>query len=92
MGVRGVRPCVAKRAEAGFAFGDRGEGVQQISGRARQTVKPGHHQHITGLELVERFAELAAVGLGAARGFAEHLLASGLGELTHLRAHALTVG
>jgi hypothetical protein len=37
-------------------------------------------------------AELRAVGLGAARHLAEHLRASCLGELAHLRVDALPVG
>jgi hypothetical protein len=55
MGACGVGPRVTKRSKTRLAFGDRGEGVQQISRGASQTI--------------ERFAELAAVGLGAARGF-----------------------
>ena len=38
-----------------------------------------------------RRAELRAVGLGAARHLPDHLLASGAGELAHLRLHALPV-
>ena len=68
----GVGPCVAKRTEAGLAVGDRGEDVQQVAGRARQAVEPRHHQHVAGVELVERAAALAAVGLRSARHLAEH--------------------
>ena len=58
---------------------------------AGQAVEPGHHQHVAGVELVERLAKLAAIGLGPAGCLAEHLLASRLGELAHLRLDALTV-
>jgi hypothetical protein len=43
------------------------------------------------VELVKRLAKLAAVRLGSAGRLAEHLLASGLGELAHLRLDALAV-
>src|SRR5271166_6065508 len=43
-------------------------------------------------KLVEQPAKLRAVGLGSARHFAEHLLASGLGQLAHLSVNALAVG
>jgi hypothetical protein len=48
-------------------------------------------QHVTGFELVQHAAELAAVGLGSARYLAEHLPASGLGQLAHLGVNALAV-
>jgi hypothetical protein len=40
--------------------------------------------------VLEGPAELGPVGLRAARCVAEHLFASSLGELAHLRLHALT--
>ena len=72
----GIGPRVAKRSETRLAIGDRGEGVQEIPRRACQPVEPGHHQHIAGVDLVERLAELGAVGLCAARCLAEDLFAS----------------
>jgi hypothetical protein len=78
--------------ETRFAIGDRGEGVQEIPGRACQPVEPGHHQHIAAVDSLERLAELGAVGLRAARCLTEHLFASSLGELADLCVHALTVG
>ena len=91
MRARGVGPCVAERAEPGLAVGDRGKGVQEIPCRSGQAIEPGHHQHVAGVDLVERLAQLVAVGLGPARCLAEHLLASGLGQLTDLCLDALTV-
>src|SRR5271166_3191327 len=41
--------------------------------------------------LAEQAAKLRAVGLRAACHFAEHLLASGLGQLAHLSVNALAV-
>jgi hypothetical protein len=43
------------------------------------------------LKLVEQPAKLRSVGLCAARHFAEHFFASGLGELAHLCIDALAV-
>jgi hypothetical protein len=88
----GIGPRVAKRPETRFAISDRGEGVQEIPCRTGQPVEPGHHQHIAGVDLLERLSELGAIGLRSARRLAEHLFASSLGELAHLRVYALTVG
>ena len=71
--------------------GDGRERVKQVAGGSRQPVKPRHRQHVAGVELVEQPAQLRAVGLRAARHFAEHLFAPGLGELAHLSVNALTV-
>ena len=73
------------------AFGDRVERVEQVARRARQPVKARHHQHVAGGELVERAAQLRAVGLGAAGSLAKHLLGSGGAQLLHLRVNALAV-
>jgi hypothetical protein len=89
---RGVGPCVAKGFETGVLGGDRRERVQQVAGGSRQPVEPRHRQHVAGVEHVEQPAKLCAVGLRAARHFAEHLFASGLGELAHLSVNALAVG
>ena len=92
MGTGGIGPCVAKRPETRVPIGDRGKGVQEIPRRACQPVEPGHHQDIASADLVEGLAELGAVGLYAARSLTEHFFTSSLGELAHLRVHALTVG
>ena len=88
----GIGPRIDEGPEACFAIGDRGEGVQEIPGRACQPVEPGHHQHIAGVDLLERLAQLAAVGLRAARCLTKHFFGSGLGELTNLCVHAMAVG
>jgi hypothetical protein len=87
----GVGPGVAKGFETGFLAGDRRERVQQVAGGSRQPVEPGHGYDVAGVELVEQPAKLRAVGLGAARHFAEHFFASGLGELAHVGLNALAV-
>lgn len=33
-----------------------------LTQRAGQPVEPGHHQHVTGIELVKRLAELGTIG------------------------------
>ena len=57
----------------------------------RQPVEPRHGQHVARLKLAEQPAKLGAVGLGPARHLAEHLLASGPGQLAHLSVSALAV-
>jgi hypothetical protein len=47
---------------------------KQVTGGSRQAVEPRHGQHVAGVELVEQPAQLRALGLCAARHFAEHLL------------------
>ena len=88
----GIRPGVAKGPEPGVPGGDRGEGIEKVTGRAGQPVEPLHHKHVATSELVEHPAELAAIGLGPAPHLAEHLPASGLGELPRLRLNAPAVG
>ena len=85
------RPGVAERPKPRFAVGDRSKDVQQIPCRSGQAVEPGHHQHVSCVNLVKRLAQLGAVGFGSAGRFAKHLLASGLGQLAHLRLNALAV-
>ncbi len=89
---RGVGPGVAQGPESGLLSCDRGEGVEQVAGGSGQAIEPRHHEHVASVELVERATELAAVGLGSARHFAEDLLASCLGKCAHLGVHTLTVG
>jgi hypothetical protein len=50
------------------------------------------HQHVAGVDLIERASKLAAVSFGSARGLTEHLLASSLDELRHLSDNALAIG
>jgi hypothetical protein len=66
--------------------------ISDLSVRHRVSRKFVYQQaHVAGVELVERLAQLVAVGLGPARCLAEHLLASSLGQLTGLRLNALAV-
>ena len=88
----GVGPCVAERAETSLLAGDLRERVQQIVRRARQPVEPGHHEHVAGVELVDRAAKLRPVGLGPARDFADYLIRPVLPECGDLSGTALAVG
>jgi hypothetical protein len=74
----GIGPGVGEGPEARFAVGDHGEGIEKIPRRSRQPVEPAHHQHIIGVDLLERLAQLGAVSLRAARCLAEYLFASAL--------------
>ena len=80
---RGVGPGIAEGAEAGLPAGDRSQCVEQVPRRAGEAVKASNHEYIAGFEPVEH--------LGAARHLAEHLRASCLGKLAHLRIDALPV-
>src|SRR5271168_4116877 len=51
----------------------------------RSPVEARHHQHVAFGELVERAAQLNAVGLRAAGRFPQDLLGSGGAQLLHLR-------
>lgn len=91
--VRGrcIGPCVMQRPEAGFPASDRRESVEQVAGRARQPIEPGHHQHVAGFELLEHTTQLRTVGLCTLGHFAEHLAGSDGRQLGNLRLHAMTV-
>ena len=87
----GVGHEFAWRPETGLGFGDGGKDVRQVAGGSRQPVEPRHRHHVPRLKLAEQPAKLRAVGLRPARHFAEHLLASGLGQLARLCVNALAV-
>jgi hypothetical protein len=65
---------------------------KKVAGRAGEPVEPRHRHHVAGVDDPEQAAKLRAFGLGTARHFAEHLFASGPGELAHLRLDALAIG
>jgi hypothetical protein len=91
VGCGGVGPRVAQGSKSGLLGGDRRKRVQQVAGGSRQAVEPGHGQHVAGVEHIEQPAKLRAVGLRAARDFAEHFFAAGLGEAADLGVNALAV-
>ncbi len=45
---RRVGPRVAEGSEAGLRAGDRGEGVQEVTGRRASPVEPRHRHHVAG--------------------------------------------
>ncbi len=45
---RRVGPRVAEGSEAGLRAGDRGEGVQEVTGRRASPVEPRHRHHVVG--------------------------------------------
>jgi hypothetical protein len=65
--------------------------LSEIPRRSRKATEPRHHQHVVVVQLGKDLTKLGAVGLGSARCLAEHLFASGLGQLTHLYVNALAV-
>ena len=68
----------------------RREAIKRVN-TGKETVEPRYHEHVAGVELVERAAELCAIGLRAARRLAPHFLRAGSLELAHLSVHALAV-
>jgi hypothetical protein len=62
-----------------------------VSFGGRPIFTPRATARVAVSELIEQLAKLRAVGFGSALHFAEHLLASGLGQLAHLRLDALAV-
>ena len=47
---RRVGPRVAEGSEAGLLAGDRGEGVQDVTGRQASPVEPRHRHHVAGAQ------------------------------------------
>ena len=45
---RRVGPRVAEGSEAGLRAGDRGENVQEVTGRRASPVEPRHRHHVAG--------------------------------------------
>ena len=45
---RRVGPRVAEGSESGLLADDRGEGVQEVTGRRASPVEPRHRHHVTG--------------------------------------------
>ena len=74
---RGVRPCVAKRAESGSGLRDRVERVQEVARRSREPVEARHKQGVALAKGFERARQFPPVGLRAARRLAENLRGSG---------------
>ena len=48
---RRVGPRVAEGSAAGLIAGDRGEGVQEVTGRLGSPFEPRHRHHLTGLPM-----------------------------------------
>jgi hypothetical protein len=66
--------CIAERSEAGFAIGDRREGVEQVARRSREPVEAGNQQGRLPLAAFgKRGVELGPVGVAAsALNLGEH--------------------
>lgn len=70
----GVGPSVGERAESGSAFGDGVESVEQVAGRAGQSVKAGDDKHVSRVEGCKDPGKLPAIGLGPAGSLLKYLL------------------
>ena len=42
-----VRPCILQRLEAGTGLADRIEDIEQVAGRARQSIEAGDDENVT---------------------------------------------
>src|SRR5262249_37524516 len=89
---RGVGPGVLQRTEAGSSLGQLVEHIEQIAGRARQTIKAGDDEDITGLEPADGLGQLGPVGLRARGLLLEHLGAAGGSQLGILGSQVLVSG
>ena len=62
---RGVGPAIGQRFETGSSLGDGVEDVEQVAGRAGQTIQPRYDQYVALVEPFEQLAKLSPVGLRA---------------------------
>src|SRR5882724_13157923 len=87
----GVGPRIRDRTKAGACLRNTIKNIEQVACRSRQAVKPRHHQHVAGLELLEQLLELGAVAPGAADLLRKDLRAACVAELRLLRGECLAV-
>src|SRR5262249_37446417 len=73
----GVGPCIVQRTEGGIGCTNGSQRVQQIAGRAREPVQPGHDHRITVIRLSQQPRQLLAVRPCAADLFLKDPLATG---------------
>jgi hypothetical protein len=62
VGRHGVPPYVTQRLKAGTPISDRADYVQEIAGRSRQPIEPGHHQNVAFVQALGYAGKLLAVG------------------------------
>jgi len=62
----GVGPYIVQRTEGGIRCTNGSQRVQQIAGRAREPVQPGHDHRITVIQLGQQPRQLLAVRRGKA--------------------------
>jgi hypothetical protein len=63
-----------------------------VAGGSRQAVELRHHQHVTGVELVEQPAKLRPVGLVTLRHIADDAAPAGFPQRRDLASFALAAG
>jgi hypothetical protein len=89
---RCVTPCVIQRPEASTFLGDLVQNIEEVTGRAGQTIETGDEEHVVRLKGGECLPELGAIGPGAADLLPEDLLGPGSLELGDLGLKGLSLG
>src|SRR5258705_5218294 len=79
-----VRPYISQRLEAGATLGDLIQGVEQVTRRSSQPVKPRYHKHVAIAKPVHDLTQLGAVCLCTAC-----LLAVNLGTASRMERGVL---
>ena len=74
----------------GLGVHDAPDDAEQVEGRARQAVNPGHDHLVSLLEASEESVQFPAVGTGTAGLFLEDAAASGRRKLFQLRIKRLS--
>jgi hypothetical protein len=91
MSGRGIGPSILERFEAGAAFADLIEHIEQVARRSGQPIKPRDHEHVARLKPADCLRQLRPVRLGPRHLLFEDLGAAGshqLGVLSVLQAGA----
>jgi hypothetical protein len=61
---RGVCPSVTEGSEACTSRRHRVYDVEQVTGAARESIQPGHHQNVTSLQAGKNLGQFNPIGLG----------------------------
>ena len=78
--------------EASTALRNRRDHVEQVTGRASQSVKAGDHEHVSGLKPADHLGEFGSVRLGTRDLLLEHFGATGGHQFGILCGQVLVTG
>jgi hypothetical protein len=89
---RGVAPTIIERTEASAGLLHSFQDIQQVAGRARQAVQPGHHRHVPRLEPLDHPGKIGSIAARAARLLGKYLDAPCGSKLGDLAGEVLFAG